>query len=98
MAKLLRVCERFLCWKEAVYLYSNYDEFDNAVAIMIEHSPTAWQHDTFVNLIIKVANHDLYYKSILFYLEEQPTQINDLLKVLSPKIDLSKFVSVVQIY
>lgn len=45
VSKLLRVCERFCLWKESVYLYSNYDEFDNAVNIMMEHSPTAFQHE-----------------------------------------------------
>jgi len=62
---------------------------------MIEHSPSAWTHDQFINLIQKVSNTDLYYKAVLFYLEEQPMQLNDLLKALSAKIDLSKLISVV---
>lgn len=70
VCKLLRVCERFFLWPEAVYLYSHYDEYDNALSIMMEHSPTAWSHDLFVNLIQKVSNHDLYYRSMIFYLEE----------------------------
>lgn len=41
----MRVSERFGMWKEAVYLYSNYDEFDSAINIMIEHSPSAFQHE-----------------------------------------------------
>ena len=97
IAKLLRACERYLHWSEAVYLYSHYDEYDNAINIMIEHSPTAWSHDLFVNLIQKVANYDLFYKSMLFYLEEEPERINDFLKSLSSKIDLTKAVSVVKI-
>lgn len=48
VSKLLRVCERYLLWKEAVYLYYNYEEFDNAINTMIEHSPTAWSHDLFI--------------------------------------------------
>ena len=63
---------------------------------MIEHSPSAWQHEQFANLIQKVSNTDLYYKSVLFYLEEQPMQLNDLLKSLATKIDLSKLISVVR--
>lgn len=39
---------------------------------MIEHSPVAFNHDQFVNLLIKASNYDLYYKAILFYLDEQP--------------------------
>jgi len=47
-----------------VYLYSHYEEIDNAIVIMIEHSPSAWTHEQFVSLIIKVNNQDLYYRSI----------------------------------
>jgi clathrin heavy chain len=45
VSKLLRVCERYLLWPEAVYLYSHYDEYDNAINIIIEHSPSAFQHE-----------------------------------------------------
>ena len=62
---------------------------------MIEHSPSAWQHEQFLTLIQKVTNTDLYYKAVLFYLEEQPMQLNDLLKPISNKMDLSKLISVV---
>lgn len=63
---------------------------------MIEHSPTAFNHETFLQLITKVSNNDLYYKSINFYLEEQPLQINELLKALVNKIDLVKCTSVIR--
>ena len=59
---------------------------------MIEHSPTAWKHDAFCQNIVNVANHDLWYKSILFYLEEEPMLLNDLLKLLGQKIDLTRTV------
>jgi clathrin heavy chain len=95
VSKLLRACERYLLWSEAVYLYSHYDEFDNSIQIMIEHSPIAWNHELFISLIQKVSNHDLYYKAILFYLEENPMMLNDLLKSLTNKVDLTKLVSVV---
>jgi len=91
----MRVCERYQLWQEVVYLYSHYDEFDNAVKVMIEHSPVAWDHTQFVSLIQRVSNTDLYYRGALFYLEEQPLQLNDLLKSLATKIDLGKLVSVV---
>jgi len=45
VSKLLRVCERFFMWQEAVYLYSHYDEYDNAINVMIEHSPSAFVHE-----------------------------------------------------
>lgn len=63
---------------------------------MIEHSPYAFDHDVYMQTIQKVPNTDLYYKSIVFYLEEQPLQLNDLLKCLSNKIDYVKCVSVMR--
>jgi clathrin heavy chain len=88
----LRACQRFLLWNEAVYLHSNYEEYDNAVKIMIEHSPTAFKHDIFVTNIQKVSNHDLLYKAVTFYLEEEPARLNELLKCITLKVDLSKVV------
>ena len=79
-----------------MYLHQNYDEYDNAISIMMEHSAIAFQHEVYLNLILKVANTDLYYRSIIFYLEEQPDKLNDLLKSLTTKIDVSKVVSVVR--
>lgn len=37
---------------------------------MVEHSPTAFQHEAFVSIIQKCANTDLYYRAIIFYIEE----------------------------
>lgn len=95
-SKLLRACQKFMLWKEAVYLYSHYNEYDQAVNIMIDHSPTAFNHEAYLQLITKVSNNDLYYKSINFYLEEQPLQVNELLKTLVNKIDLVKCTTVIR--
>lgn len=62
----------------------------------MEHSPSAWRHDIFSQNIVKVANHDLYYRSIIFYLEEEPMLLNDLLKLLATKLDLTKTVQVMK--
>ena len=91
----MRVCERFLLWSEVAYLYSKYNEYDNAVNVMIEHSPLTWNHEQFVSLIQKIRNIDLHYKAVLFYLDEQPLLLNDLLKSLATTIDLTRLVSVV---
>lgn len=64
---------------------------------MIEHSPTAWQHELFCNIVQKVANQDIYYKAIMFYLSEQPMMLNELLKHLTNKLDLTKAISVVSL-
>lgn len=63
---------------------------------MIEHSPTAFKHDIFSRNVIKVTNHDLYYRAMIFYLEEEPMLLNDLLKLISDKIDATKCVTVMK--
>mmetsp|Transcript_185 Transcript_185/g.179 ORF Transcript_185/g.179 Transcript_185/m.179 type:complete len:1699 (-) Transcript_185:18-5114(-) len=94
--KLIRACGKWHMWEETVFLYSQYEEFDNAVLTMMEHSPSCWRHDLFVQNILKVANQDLFYRAMIFYLEEQPMLVNDLLKLLAMKIDLLKCVSVMR--
>ncbi len=94
--KVLRACEGYQMWKEAVFLHAHYGQSDSAVAIMIEHSPTAWEHDVFVQNMQKVTNSELYYRAITFYLAEQPMLINELLIAIAPKLDLTKTVSVLK--
>ena len=96
ISKLIRTWQKWQMWPEAVFLHTQYEEFDNAVTTMIEHSPSWWRHDIFVQNLLKVANHDLYYRALIFYLEEQPMLLNDLLKLLAMKIDLSKCVAVMR--
>lgn len=64
--------------------------------LMIEHSPSAWRHDLFCQYIVQVANHDLWYRAMIFYLEEEPMLLNDILKRLVAKIDLTKAVQVMK--
>lgn len=94
--KLIRSCGKWHMWAETVFLHAQYEEFDNAILTMMEHSPSCWRHDLFVQNILKVANQDLFYKAMIFYLEEQPMLLNDLLKLLAMKIDLPKCVSVMR--
>lgn len=56
--RLIRVCEEFQHWPELVFLYVQYDEFDNAALIMIAHSPTAWEHSHFKDTLVKVTTAD----------------------------------------
>ena len=49
----LQVCEEYQHWAELVFLYVQYDEFDNAALIMIAHSPTAWEHSHFKDVLVK---------------------------------------------
>ena len=93
---LIEACKRYQMWPEVVFLNSQYGQFDQAIQTMIEHSPTAWKHDIFSQSIVKVSNYDLYYKAMIFYLEEEPMLLNDLLKLLAMKIDLTKCVQVMK--
>ena len=43
-------------------------------------------------MITKVANLELYYKSLEFYLDYRPMLLNELLVVLSPRMDHSRAV------
>ena len=50
------MCEEYNHWAELVFLYVQYDEYDNAALIMIAHSPTAWEHTHFKDVLVKVRN------------------------------------------
>jgi clathrin heavy chain len=68
---------------------------------MMEHSPTAFQHNDFIGYIIKVTDYNLYYRAVQFYLDEQPMQLNELLNAItntghSKNIDMSKCIGVVK--
>lgn len=41
----------------------------------------------------QVANVELYYKSLFFYMEFKPLLLNDLLTILSPRLDHSRAVT-----
>jgi clathrin heavy chain len=85
--KLINVCERYHLWAEMRFLYCHHDEYDSAVKIMMEHSADAFDHSVFTEAIVKAVNMELYYRAIQFYLDEQPNNIDDLLNVLTPKLD-----------
>ncbi|KAG2194961.1 hypothetical protein INT47_002817 [Mucor saturninus] len=95
MPKVIRACADVHLWRELVFLYVNYDEYDNAVTAMMDHSVDSWEHSAFKEIIVKVSNIELYYKALKFYLAEQPLLLNDLLSVLVPRI---KHTRVVQIF
>ncbi|THH32376.1 hypothetical protein EUX98_g1821 [Antrodiella citrinella] len=92
--KVIKATERAHLWPELVFLYIKYDEFDNAALAMIERSADAWEHNQFKDVIVRVANIEIYYKSLSFYLQEQPSLLTDLLTVLIPRIDHTRVVKV----
>ncbi|CAL1614921.1 unnamed protein product [Knipowitschia caucasica] len=91
--KVLRAAEQSHLWAELVFLYDKYEEYDNAVLTMMSHPTDAWKEGLFKDIIPKVANVELYYKSLSFYLEFNPLLINDLLTLLSPRLDHSRAVT-----
>jgi len=85
--KVIRACEEAHLHAEQVMLYIHYDEFDNAVLAMMEHSVDAWEHASFKQIIVKATNLEIYYRALNFYLQEHPTLLTDLLAALTPRID-----------
>lgn len=92
--KMIRACEEAHLWPELVFLYSHYDEWDNAALAMMERAADAWEHHTFKDTIVKVANLEIYYRGINFYLQEHPTLLTDLLQALTPRIDVNRVVRI----
>ncbi|RXI08790.1 hypothetical protein DVH24_022934 [Malus domestica] len=94
--KLIRACDEQQHWKELTYLYIQYDEFDNAATTIMNHSPEAWDHMQFKDVAVKVANVELYYKAVHFYLQEHPDLINDILNVLALRVDHTRVVDIMR--
>ncbi|KAI9006215.1 clathrin D6 coat As full-length triskelion [Gaertneriomyces semiglobifer] len=94
--KVIRATETAHMWPELVFLYTHYDEFDNAALTIMSHSADAFEHSQFKDVIVKVSNLEIYYKALRFYIEEQPLLLNDLLTVLTPRIDHTRVVQMFQ--
>ncbi|KAI5819481.1 armadillo-type protein [Pyronema omphalodes] len=90
--KMIRACESAHLWPELIFLYCHYDEWDNAALAMMERAADAWEHQSFKDIIVKVANLEIYYRALNFYLQEQPRMITDLLSSLAPRIDVARVV------
>merc|ERR1712180_313476 len=94
--KVLRAAEQAHLWSELVFLYDKYEEYDNAVVTMMKHPTVAWREGLFKEVITKVANIELYYKAVQFYLDCKPLLLNDLLIVLTPRMDHTRGVTFFQ--
>lgn len=90
--KVINVCEEAHLYTELIFLYTHYEEWDNAALTMINHSESTFDHSHFKEIILKAKNTEIYYKAILFYLNENPTYLLELLHLLTPKIDLTRTV------
>ena len=92
VSRMLTACESGRHWAEAAYLHVQTEEHDSAVRVMMEHSPSAFKNDQFLEIIKKVRNTELHYSAIAFYLEEEPMTLENLLKVLVEQLDHSRVV------
>jgi len=75
-------------------LYTKYDEFDNAALTMLNHSAEAWEHALFKDVVAKVANLDICYRAVQFYISEHPLLVNDLLGAVSNRVDHARVVGI----
>ena len=94
--KMITACMEAHLWPELIFLYTHYDEFDNAALAMMERAADAWEHQSFKEIIVKVANLEIYYRALGFYRNEHPTLLNDLLQALTPRIDVNRVVAIFQ--
>lgn len=92
VSKVVRACERARLFPPAVYLYMQNKEFDNAVKVMMDRTP-AFEHELFLDAIVKVRNAEVMYKAVHFYLSAQPTRFVRLMEVMEPHVDHSRVVS-----
>ena len=60
--KVLRAAEQAHLWPELVFLYDKYDEFDNAILVMMQHPTEAWREAQFKDIITKVNNNKQIYR------------------------------------
>jgi len=94
--RLIKVCENYKMWNEAVQLHIAYEQRDQAIRTMMEHSGVAFNFDLFAENIVKVSNENLLYDSIIFFIEEEPSLLENLLTRVQNKLDLSRCVKTVR--
>jgi len=94
---LLASCSANLHWPEAVFLYTHYDQFDNAIDVLINHSAECWKHDLFKEIITQCANTEIYYRALDFYIREHPLLLSDLLLDMKDKLDHTRVVDRVKL-
>jgi len=61
---------------------------------MLNHSAEAWEHALFKDVVSKVANLDICYRAVQFYLAEHPLSVNDLLGAVASRVDHARVVGI----
>lgn len=90
--RVIRACESAHLWAPQVFLFMQYSEWDNAANAMMDHSPSAFSPDEFLDVISRVGALGVMYRAIDFYVGEEPERLEDLLNVLAPRVDCGRTV------
>lgn len=93
---LITTCKANHQWPEVVFLYSAYEQWENAAATLMQQSGVCWNEERFKEVMAHVGNTDTCYAAIQHYMREQPLKLNELLSDLSGKIDHTRVVNLVK--
>jgi len=88
--RLTNACRDNACWAELVFLHQSYEEHDEAIKVMMERSTDAFNLQVYNDNIVQVSSVDLYYRSIDFFLDEQPELLVQLLLHIKDKVNHEK--------
>lgn len=95
VGKVVRACERARLFEPAVYLYMQDKQYDSAVKIMTDRAP-AFEHELFLDAIVKVRNAETMYKAVNFYLNMHPTLFTKLMEAMEEHVDHSRIVNILR--
>ena len=70
-------------------------QYDSAVKVMMEHYQ-AFDHDSFMEIIVQCRNVDLAYKAIAFYFEHEPKLLTKMLLGVSASLDHTRAVRILK--
>ncbi|KAG9395516.1 Clathrin heavy chain [Carpediemonas membranifera] len=96
IAKLIKVCKANEQWPELVFLYGNYEEYENAAIVCMEHPDEAWDSKRFALILDNVTKPDVILRAVKFYLDAHEDLIVDLLMLVGAKVDQAKLIAIVR--
>eukprot|EP00768_Dysnectes_brevis_P001247 gnl/Dysnectes_brevis/1303_a1459_1909.p1 GENE.gnl/Dysnectes_brevis/1303_a1459_1909~~gnl/Dysnectes_brevis/1303_a1459_1909.p1 ORF type:complete len:1090 (+),score=595.35 gnl/Dysnectes_brevis/1303_a1459_1909:1275-4544(+) len=97
VAQLIKICRSAHLWEELVFLHISYKEYDNAVSLMIERAPVAWDHKQLKHILGEVASIDLLFRVVEHYITQQPSLLCDLLAAES-RLDPARVVQLAEMH
>lgn len=93
--KLSANCSDAHLWPELALLLTTSGEYARAHSVMLDH-PMAWNHDLMCSVLVNVASPDTVLRTVKFYLEEAPMQLNDLLVRVGTRVDPTRIVEMLR--